>query len=207
MGSLQKAVKSFLAVLDNTMLDRWIPDEDWVRQIRESDENDCPFRNAQREYQTQLTSMEENLKAQQAKERVSEMLSKLDNNKTNVAMDKRGREDIPPQLLGYFPYNHLGKRVNVNELKKELDCRGVENWTIKDGPTKGLKILKTIEKKRFEETVEKALTDRGKTFVGLSITEKLTRLDGIMKTNEESKNGEFNVDFGKFFKNKRQTLM
>jgi hypothetical protein len=31
--------------------------------------------------------------------------------------------------------------------------------------------LKTVEKKRFEETVEKALTDRGKTFVGLWITE------------------------------------
>jgi hypothetical protein len=133
------------------------------------------------------------------------MLSKLDNDKTNVAMNKRG-EDIPPRLLGYFPYNHLGKRVNVNELQKELDCRGVENWTIKGGPTKGLKILKTVEKKRFEETVAKALTDRGKTFVGLSITEKLTRLDDIIKTNEESTNGEFNVDFGKFFKKQAANL-
>jgi hypothetical protein len=34
-----------LAVLDNTMLDRWIPDKDWVHQIRESDENDCSLRN------------------------------------------------------------------------------------------------------------------------------------------------------------------
>jgi hypothetical protein len=45
MGSLHKAVKAFLDVLDNTMLDRWIPDEDWVRQIRESGENDCSVRN------------------------------------------------------------------------------------------------------------------------------------------------------------------
>jgi hypothetical protein len=149
--------------------------------------------------------MEDNLKAQQAKERVSKMLSKLDNDKTKVAMNKRG-EDIPPRLLGYFPYNHLWKRVNVNELKKELGCLGVENWTITDGPTKGLKILKTVEKKRFEETVEKALPDQGKTFVGLSITEKLTRLDDIMKTNEESTNGEFNVDFGKFFKKQATNL-
>jgi hypothetical protein len=149
--------------------------------------------------------MEENLKRQQAKERVSEMLSKLDNDKTNVAMNKRG-EDIPPRLLGYFPYHHLRKRVNVNELKEELDCRGVKNWTIKDGPTKGLKISKTVEKKRFEETVEKELTDRGKTFVGLSITKKLTRLDDIMKRNEESTNGEFNVDFGKFFKKQATNL-
>ncbi len=44
------------------------------------------------------------------------------------------------------------------------------------------------------------------TFVGLSITEKLTRLDDIMKTNEESTNGEFNVDFGKFFKKQATNL-
>ena len=69
-----------------------------------------------------------------------------------------------------------------------------------------MKILKTVEKKRFEETVEKALMDRGKTFVGLSITEKLTRLNDIMKTNEESTNGEFNVDFGKFFKKQATNL-
>jgi hypothetical protein len=43
----------------------------------------------------QLISKEENLKAQQSKEKVSEMLSKIDKNKTNVAMNKRG-EDIPP---------------------------------------------------------------------------------------------------------------
>jgi hypothetical protein len=153
-----------------------------------------------------LTSMEENLKAQQAKARVSQMLSKLDNNKANVAMNKRG-EDIPPRLLGYFPYSHLRKRVNANELKKELGCRGVHNCTIADGPAKRLTILKTLEKNRFEETVEKALTDQGKTFVGgLSITEKLTRLNDTMKRNEESTNDEVDVNFGKFFKKQATNL-
>jgi hypothetical protein len=33
MGSRQKAVIAFLSVCANPMLDRWIPDEDWVRQI------------------------------------------------------------------------------------------------------------------------------------------------------------------------------
>jgi hypothetical protein len=33
MGSRQKAVKAFLAVCADTMLDRWIPGQDWVRQI------------------------------------------------------------------------------------------------------------------------------------------------------------------------------
>jgi hypothetical protein len=60
--------------------------------------------------------------------------------------------------------------------------------------------LKTIQKKRFGETVEKALTDQGKTFLGLLITGKLTCLNDTMKTNEESTNGEFDVDLGKFFK-------
>jgi hypothetical protein len=49
-------------------------------------------------------------------------------------------------------------------------------------------------------TVEKALMDQGKTFVGLLITKKLTCLNNTMKTNKESTNGEFHVDFGKFFK-------
>jgi len=44
MGSCQKAVNSFLDLIsadDGSMLDRWIPDEDWVRQMRLNYENDC----------------------------------------------------------------------------------------------------------------------------------------------------------------------
>ncbi len=66
--------------------------------------------------------------------------------------------------------------------------------------------MKTVKKKRFEETVKKALSDRGKTFVGLSITGKLTRLNDTMKTNEESTNGEFDVNFCKFFKRQATNL-
>jgi hypothetical protein len=54
--------------------------------------------------------------------------------------------------------------------------------------------------------VEKALTDQGKIFVGLSITRELTCLNNTIKTNEESTNGEFNVNFGKFFKKQATTL-
>jgi hypothetical protein len=70
--------------------------------------------------------------------------------------------------------------------------------------------LKTVEENRFEETVEKAQSDQGKTFVGLLITKKLTCLNGTMKTNEESTNGDVDVNLGKFFsssKNKLLTLM
>jgi hypothetical protein len=44
MGSLQKAVKAFLAVFDDMVLDRWIPDKDWVCQIGEDGKNDCSIK-------------------------------------------------------------------------------------------------------------------------------------------------------------------
>jgi hypothetical protein len=60
--------------------------------------------------------------------------------------------------------------------------------------------LKPIEKKRFEKTVEKALMDQGKAFVRLLITKRLTLPNNKTKTNEESTDGEFNVDFCKLFR-------
>jgi hypothetical protein len=46
MGSRQKAVIVFLSVCDNeTMLDRWIPDEDWIRQSQDSGNSDCSLLN------------------------------------------------------------------------------------------------------------------------------------------------------------------
>jgi hypothetical protein len=47
MGSRKKAVKAFFDAVccDDTMLDRWIPDEDWVRQIRENGDNGCSTMN------------------------------------------------------------------------------------------------------------------------------------------------------------------
>jgi hypothetical protein len=45
MGSRQKAVVAFLAVCNDSMLDRWIPDKDWVRKIRDNGENKCSLTN------------------------------------------------------------------------------------------------------------------------------------------------------------------
>jgi hypothetical protein len=50
MGSRQNAVQAFLDLVfsdDAIMLDRWIPDEDWVRQIRENGK-DCSIVNLNR---------------------------------------------------------------------------------------------------------------------------------------------------------------
>jgi hypothetical protein len=118
--------------------------------------------------------------------------------------EERGR--YTPTTTGVLPYNHLRKRINVNELAKELTCHSVKNWVPPDGPVAGLKLLKAAKKKRFETTVESALTDRGKEFVGLSLTEKLTRLKEVMQTKEESTDGEFDVDISKFFKRQATNL-
>ncbi len=45
MGTRHAAVKAFLAVCFDTMLDQWIPNEDWVRQIRDNGDNVCTVPN------------------------------------------------------------------------------------------------------------------------------------------------------------------
>jgi hypothetical protein len=46
MGVYQKAVKAFLDLTcDDAMMDRWIPDEDWVRHMRLNCEYDCSVSN------------------------------------------------------------------------------------------------------------------------------------------------------------------
>jgi hypothetical protein len=45
MGSQQKAVIACLSVCEETMLNRWIPDEDWIRQIQDRGDSDCSISN------------------------------------------------------------------------------------------------------------------------------------------------------------------
>jgi hypothetical protein len=67
----------------------------------------------------QLTSKDANLKAQQAQGKVSEMLSKLNKNKTNVAMNKRG-EDIPHDYWGTSPTITCGSKSMSTNWQKSL---------------------------------------------------------------------------------------
>jgi hypothetical protein len=50
MGSRQTAVKAFLDVVSchDILLDQWIPDKDWVRQIRDNGERNCSIVNLNR---------------------------------------------------------------------------------------------------------------------------------------------------------------
>jgi hypothetical protein len=48
MGPTQIAVKALLDVICDETMDRWIPDEDWVRRIRDNGEHDCSIVNLNR---------------------------------------------------------------------------------------------------------------------------------------------------------------
>jgi hypothetical protein len=199
MGSRQIAVKAFLdaAVSDDMMLDRWIPDEDWVRQIRENGETDYSVVNLNTGLALQCvwqnnhaTLHDRTVFYNKKKIRTSKTIARANK---NIRFYYVVRADKPapivPSDLGFY-----------QSLWDDLD-RSTRSLK-RTAPSQANKASSA----RRTQPPEKALTDRGKTFVGLSITEKLTRLDGIMKTNEESTNGEFNVDFGKFFKKQATNL-
>jgi hypothetical protein len=46
----------------------------------------------------------------------------------------------------------------------------------------------------------------GRPLLGFGIIKKLTRLNNTIKTNQESTKGEFDVNFGKFFKKQATNL-
>jgi hypothetical protein len=73
-----------------------------------------------------LISKTLNLKEKGETEKVSKMMSTYDNKKTPNAQKKVTSEDMPPGLLGYFPYRSLGIKKNKPELMKELGFRNLE---------------------------------------------------------------------------------
>jgi hypothetical protein len=119
-----------------------------------------------------------NLKAYNLLERSSGMkagmmtatFDKLDK-QANARQRTRG-EDMPPPLLGYFPYVPVGRTINMSELGKELRNRNVAfKLTLK--VTKKCELLKKDEACRKEEPVDADLTTRGYQFHGLKLARKL----------------------------------
>jgi hypothetical protein len=116
----------------------------------------------------------------------------------NVRQRKRG-EDMPPRLLGYFPYKPIGRTMNMSELDKELRTRNVAfELTLK--VTKKCDLLKQDEARRQEEQVDADLTARGYQFQGLKLPAKLQLVKQDIMEKEESTNGEYDVDITKYFK-------
>jgi hypothetical protein len=72
-----------------------------------------------------LTSKEENLCEKIGKEKSTKMMARIDTNKLPNARQSKQGEDLPPHLLGYFPYKPMGLKANKNELEKELEQREI----------------------------------------------------------------------------------
>jgi hypothetical protein len=47
-------------------------------------------------------------------------MARIDKNKPPIARQRKQGEDLPPCLLGYFPYKPMGLKASMTELEKEL---------------------------------------------------------------------------------------
>jgi hypothetical protein len=149
---------------------------------------------------TSLKSKAENLLERSIDLKVRMMMASFDmpGKQANARQRKRG-EDMPPRLLGYFPYVPVGRTINIGELKKELRTRNVTfEPTFKI--TKKCELLKKDEFRRCEEAVKADLTSRGYEFQGLKMTAKLQLVRQDIAEKEDSTNGEYEIDTAKSFK-------
>jgi hypothetical protein len=62
-------------------------------------------------YET-LTSKEENMCEKIGKAKSTKMMAGIDANKPPNARQRKQGEDLPPRLLGYFPYKPMGLKAN-----------------------------------------------------------------------------------------------
>ena len=146
-----------------------------------------------------LTSKEENLREKTGKEKSTKLIALIDETKPpNYRQRKRG-EDLPPRLLGYFPYKPMGFKANVTELEKELEAREI-SFDRKLTVTRKVKILKEDEPRRLERQVEVELQTRGYEWTGLKLPAKIQLLKQDMEEKEEHAGGEYDIDVLKYFK-------
>jgi hypothetical protein len=103
-----------------------------------------------------LTCKKENLKKKLADEKGSMMIQKFDRDKESSLEQIRG-EDVPPCLLGYFPYAPMSRVVDLAKLaKKELGAQHVA-FDPGDGVQKGGLALRKNENERFGTWIENEL--------------------------------------------------
>jgi hypothetical protein len=149
---------------------------------------------------TCLKSKDNNLLERSSNTKVGTMMARFDkpDKQANTRQRKRG-EDMPPRLLGYFPYVPVGRIINMSELDKELRTRNIAfKLTLK--VTKKWDLLKTDEARWEEEQVDANLTARGYQFHGLKLPAKLQLIRQDIMEKEETINGEYNIDITRYFK-------
>jgi hypothetical protein len=69
-----------------------------------------------------LTLKEENLREKIGKEKPTKLIARINENKPLNYRQRKQGEDLPPHLLGYFPYKPMGLKANVTKLERELEA-------------------------------------------------------------------------------------
>ena len=146
-----------------------------------------------------LTSKDENLREKTGKEKSKQLMARIDENKPPNYRQRKQGEDLPPRLLGYFPYRPIGLKANVTELEKELEAREI-SFDRKLTVTRKAKLLKENEPCCLEGQVEVELRTRGYEWTGLKLPAKIQLLKQDMEDKEEHAGGEYDIDILKYFK-------
>jgi hypothetical protein len=146
------------------------------------------------------TSKEENLRERTGKEKSKQLIARIDNTKPpNYQHQRKQGEDLPPRLLGYFPYRPIGLKANVTKLEKELEVREI-SFDRRLTVTRKEKRLKENKPRRLERQLEDKLRTRGYKWTGLKLPAKIQLLKQDMEDKEEHAGGEYDIDILKYFK-------
>ena len=145
-----------------------------------------------------LLSKTSNLKEREGTDKVSKMMLSYDNDRAPNAQEKITGEDIPPRLLGYFPYKAMGTKANKPELVKELTFRHVE-YDNKLGVRSLQGLLKEAEQSRLLKELASDLLARGLPSEGMKLASMLVLLKHDCIEKSEGTGGKYSIDFQKFF--------
>jgi hypothetical protein len=116
----------------------------------------------------------------------------------NYWQRKQG-DDLPPRLLGYFPYKPMGLKANEIKLEKELEAREI-SFDRRLTVTRKSKFLKDNEPSCLEGQVEVGLRTCGYKWTGLKLPAKIQLLKQDMEEKEEHADDEYDINITKYFK-------
>ena len=151
-----------------------------------------------------LISKDETIRAKDNRQKVEKMDVAQDLCKPPNAQMRRVGEDIPPRLLGYFPFSEFRLNKAVPILEQELNRRGIKFHGYLNVTAK-LDLLKAHEKNRYEQMVNQELGKRGMSCcdsVNLDLNKKLKLLQQDACDNNETLSSIYRVtrpSFGNAF--------
>jgi hypothetical protein len=146
-----------------------------------------------------LTSKDENLREKTGKEKSKQLMERIEETKPPNSRQRKQGEDLPPRLLGYFPFRAIGLKANVMKLEKELVAREI-SFNRKITVTRKAKLLKEHKPRRLEGQIEVKLQTRGYKWTGLKLPAKIQLLKQGTEDKEEHTGGEYDIDILKYFK-------